>query len=135
MSGAILSSTIDDTQTVITSLGAAIAGSASESLSNLVIRKAGINGQSFGDSGFRFVVRAMISSVCFSAIANVMPESSSNIFFSIVYFAANRSVVTDAVAVGNSVVRAVGLGLPTLGVLSNPPNPRDATKSDCGKCN
>ena len=130
MSG-VLASTVDDTQTVITSLGAAVAGSASEALGNLIIRKAGINGQSFGDSGFRFVVRALVSSVCFSAVANVMPESSANIFFSIVYFAANRSVVTDAVAVGNSVVRAVGLGLPKLGVLGPEKSPSPAA---CGQC-
>ena len=99
---------VDDAQTGITSLGSAIAGSASNELGSMLIRSAGIgSGQSLGDVGVRFIVRALVSSAAFSAAAAVMPASSNNVFFSIVFFAANDMLVRDAVAIGNIIVRGV----------------------------
>ena len=99
---------VDDAQTGITSLGSAIAGSASNELGSMLIRAAGIgSGQSLGDVGVRFVVRALVSSAAFSAAATLMPASSNNVFFSIVFFAANDMLVRDAVAIGNIIVRGV----------------------------
>lgn len=106
---------VDDAQTGITSLGSAIAGSASNELGSMLIRAAGIgSGQSLGDVGVRFVVRALVSSAAFSAAATLMPASSNNVFFSIVFFAANNLLVNDAVAIGNIIVRGIVRGVPQI---------------------
>ncbi len=130
---AIISNTVSDAQTAITSLGAAIAGSASEAIGNRLIMSANAGaGNGIGDVGIRFVVRALVSSVAFGVAANLMPESSSNIFFSIVYFAANPSLVRDGVAIGNIVVGTAARGFP-IGPIVRPPPQRQS--EDCrGDC-
>lgn len=107
----IESSAVDafrDVQTSITSLGGAIAGYSAEQLSNYVIHKSRLNqSEGLGQIGLRFAVRSLIASTAFGIAARYMPKTSENIFFSIVFFAANPSMVKDAVTIGKHAVLAV----------------------------
>ena len=128
-----ISNTADDAQTAITSLGAAVAGAASEKLGNYAIRQVGSRGNSFGDVGTRFILRSLISSAIFGATASLMPQTSGNIFFSIVFFAANFSLVSDAVTLGQIVVS----GVPNPLIILNPakgPGPGISAASSSGGC-
>lgn len=88
-----------DVQTTITSLGAAFAGVGAEIVSGMVIRqlggRAGVQ-QGLGGVGLNFVARAAICSVAYSSVATLMPATSQNVFFTIVFFASNQALVQDA---------------------------------------
>ncbi len=107
----MLSSVISDAQTAITSLGGAVAGVGSDKLADTLINAAGINpvGGGLGDVGLRFVVRAGVTSMLFAGAAYVMPETADNVFFSIVFFAGNRKLVSDAVRFGTIIVDGTAL--------------------------
>lgn len=97
-----------DAQTSITSLGGAAAGAAGEQLSNWIIRRTGIDqSEGLGQTGLQFVVRSLVASTTFGLAARYMPETSENVFFSIVFFAASPSMVKDAVTIGKHLVLAV----------------------------
>lgn len=98
---------IGDAQTAVTSLGGAIAGSASDKIANVLIGYAGlgVGMGGLGDAGLRFIIRAAVSSVTFSAAVSVMPETADNVFFSIIYFAGNKQLISDAVRFADIVVR------------------------------
>ena len=106
----MLSSVISDAQTAITSLGGVIGGVASDSLSDMLLRNAGLGAATggLGDVGLRFVVRASVTSLIFAGAAYVMPETADNVFFSIVFFAGNRKLVADAVRFGTIIVDGTG---------------------------
>lgn len=95
----MLSTILEDTQTAVTSLGGAVAGVGSDSIADMLISYAGLptSGGGIGDVGLRFVVRSAVTSVIFGAVVSYMPETSSNIFFSQVFFAGNRKLVLDGV--------------------------------------
>jgi len=90
---------LEDTQTAVTSLGGAIAGVGSDAIADQIIYYAGLapSGGGLGDVGLRFVIRSAVTSVIFGAVVSYMPETSSNVFFSQVYFAGNRKLVLDGV--------------------------------------
>ena len=90
---------LEDTQTAVTSLGGAIAGVGSDAISDQIIYYAGLapSGGGLGDVGLRFVIRSAVTSVIFGAVVSYMPETSSNVFFSQVYFAGNRKLILDGV--------------------------------------
>lgn len=98
---------IEDAQTAVTSLAGAIAGAASDKVANTIISYArlGKNTSGLGDTGLRFIIRAGVTSVMFAGVAGAMPETSSNVFFSILFFAANRALVNDGVHFANLVVK------------------------------
>lgn len=100
----ILVDTFRDAQTAILSVAAAFGGSLSERLGSIVIsRMGGGLKDGFGQTGLRFVVRAVLGATIFTLLARQMPATSQNIFFSIVFFAANPSLVKDAVTLGQTV--------------------------------
>lgn len=103
-----LASTIEDTQTSVTALGFAIAGAASELGGNMLVASAGLQGnKGIGDTGLSFIIRAAVSSVAFSAVATLMPESAGNVLSTFVYFASNPSLINDAKSIGTNVVAAL----------------------------
>lgn len=114
----MLSTVIDDGKTAITSLGGAIGGVASDKLANYLIAQTGlgVGKGGLGDVGLRFIVRAATTSVVFGGMAYLLPNTAENIFFSIVFFAGNRALVSDAVLFGNILVGGVG-NVGSLGVL------------------
>ncbi len=99
---AFISSTIEDTQTAVTSLAFAVAGAASEELGNRLVALAGLKGAKggLGDAGLSFIIRAAVSSATFAIIAGVMPESAGNVLSTFVYFASNQSLINDARYIG-----------------------------------
>lgn len=117
MAANFVSNTVADAQTAITSLGGAVAGAAAERIGNSLIDLAGLHSQkSLGDTGMRFIVRALASSAVYSVAVTAMPETSENLMFSLLYFGANSSLINDGVLIGNAV--AGGLGAITR---TNPP--------------
>ena len=103
---AFISSTIEDTQTAVTSLAFAVAGAASEELGKRLVHYAGLKGGKggLGDVGLSFIIRAAVSSAAFAVIAGVMPESAGNVLSTFVYFAANQSLINDARYIGTIVI-------------------------------
>src|SRR5271166_4426902 len=99
-----LAEVVDDAETAILSIGAAVAGSASERISAYILHRATvINDKNVvGATGINFAVRALVGAAAFSAVSSFMPETSKNIFFSIVFFASYPSLVRDAVLLGNA---------------------------------
>jgi len=97
-----------DAQTSITSLGGAVAGAAGEQLGNYIIHRTGLGkSDGLGQTGLRFVVRSIVASASFGFVARYMPATSENVFFSIVFFAASPSMVSDAVTLGKHAVLAI----------------------------
>ncbi len=99
---AFISSTIEDTQTAVTSLAFAVAGAASEEIGNRLVHYAGLKGTKggLGDAGLSFIIRAAVSSAAFAIIAGVMPASAGNVLSTFVYFASNQSLINDARYIG-----------------------------------
>jgi len=156
MSG-FLGNTLVDAQTTITSLGAAVGGAASEVVGSYVIGAAGLrkNDGGLGSAGLAFVAQAIVSAVGFSVTASLMPETSGNIFFSIVFFASNPTLVNSAVTIGTGLVDAITKSsagalrtraphyVPSHGKKSPPVGPTNGSIGDggyrappsCGSCN
>lgn len=131
-----LANTVTDAQTAITSLGGALAGVVSEEAGNYIIRKANVNaGSGIGDVGLRFIVRALVSSSSFGLATDMMPDTSGNIMFSIVFFAANPSLIRDAVTIAQILVRGVTRDLPRMIPFPGPPNPSNGpVRGDISSC-
>lgn len=99
-----VSQVVGDAQTGITSLGGAIAGSAADRLGDTVVGMAGLGGQgSLGDVGLSFIVRTLASSAVYGAAVALMPETSENILFTLLYFQANRKLVSEGLTIANAV--------------------------------
>lgn len=109
----LIQNTAKDVQTTVTSLGAAFAGVAAERGSAYIIRALGGRaiGTSMGAVGLNFIARAAVSSVAFAAASSLMPETSDNVFFTILFFACNPSLVGDARTLANIVVDSA-IGIP-----------------------
>lgn len=104
MATAYIQSVVGDAQTGITSLGGAVAGSAADRLGDALITMTGLGGQqSLGDIGLSFIVRTLGSAAVYGAAVGLMPETSENILFTILYFRANKHLVNDAVLIGDAV--------------------------------
>lgn len=106
MSG-ILSHAAVDTQTALVSLGAAVAGATSEALGNYIVGSTvGNSSAAVGDVGLSFLIRAVTSSVVLNFTTGMMPDTSGNILFVLIFYGANASVIRDAVTIGKYVVSA-----------------------------
>jgi hypothetical protein len=110
----MLSQVIGDAKTSVTSLGGAIGGVASDKIANMVLAQVGLgnNKAGLGDVGLRFIIRAATTSLVFGGMSYLLPETSENIFFSIVFFAGNRALVSDAVLFGQILTKGVVPMLP-----------------------
>ena len=93
-----------DAQTTIASLAAGIGGVASDSLASFAIAQVGAQSQGVGALGLEFCFRAVVSAGCFGLLHSQMPETSNNIFFSILYFAGDRGLMMSAVALSRALV-------------------------------
>ena len=117
---AFLSEALQDSQTSILCLGGAVAGAAADKLGSMVVGAAGLRTSSgVGSLGLDFVTRAVVSAAVFDAAVMVMPETSGNILFSIIFFAANPNLIRDAVEIGRSVVGTLSF------MTKGPAPPRD----------
>lgn len=91
--------TLGDAQTTITSLAAGVGGATSSRLGDVVISYFPANSDpGFGGLGLEFCARAVVSAAVFSGLSYGMPETSGNIFFSILYFACDRGLMQTAQA-------------------------------------
>lgn len=98
-----ISQVFEDAQTSILCLGGAIAGSAADAIGTRIIALSGVKtwDGGLGGVGLDFVVRAVVSAALFDVSAALMPETSGNILFSIIFFAANQTLIRDAVQIGS----------------------------------
>lgn len=104
----VLKSALYDAQTTVTSLGAGIGGATSTYIGNQLVALVGpVGNANLGTVGLEFCARSVVSAAVFGALTSLMPETSQNVFFSILYFAADTGLVSTALAVSNQVVRAV----------------------------
>lgn len=107
--------TFIDAQTTVTSLGAAFAGVAADLASDaIIVRVAGTTrAPGLGQVGLNFIVRALVSSVAYSAAAAVMPETSQNFFFGVLFFASNPGLVRDGRDIASIVLKSTASFLNT----------------------
>lgn len=109
-----------DTQTALVSLGAAVAGSTSEVIGNYLVGATVGNGVAVGDVGLSFLIRAVTSSVVLNFSTGMMPDTSGNILFVLIFYGANASVIRDAVTIGKYVVSAATSATRSVGSTSAP---------------
>jgi len=95
-----------DAQTTIACLAGGIGGTVSDAIGNYAVSKVGAGAQGMGATGLEFCFRAVVSAATFGALHAYMPETSSNIFFSILYFAADRGLMGSALALSRGTVGA-----------------------------
>lgn len=110
---------LDDVKTTITSLGGAVAGAASEWAAEQLISVVGVQKASAGDAGIRFVVRATTAALAFEGIAYLMPETSSNIFFSILFFAACPNLIKDGVGLAQALIHTSAGTMNAMGAINS----------------
>lgn len=113
-----------DAQTTIASLAGGIGGATSDAVSSTIIARFGGASQGMGGVGLEFCLRAVVSAGTFGLLRGYMPETSSNIFFSILYFACDRGLLGSAVALSRNAVNAASS---TVRAGVSPP-PRPAAK-------
>lgn len=65
----------------------------------------------FGERGVQFVVRSTVTSIVFGVVASYMPQTSQNVFFSLLFFNTNTHLMQDAMVLSaqafNAVTKAV----------------------------
>lgn len=119
-----------DAQTTITSLAAGIGGVASSALGDFIVRRLGNDMRSsggIGAIGLEFAGRAVISSAVFAGLHWMMPRTSENVFFSILFFAANRGLMGTALTLSGATIGALQrLSPPSAGGAPVPPRPASA---------
>jgi len=124
-----LTSVVGDAQTTVTSLAGGVAGAASNAVGNYLVAKLNPAGSmSFGTVGLEFCGRALISAAAFTIVSDYMPNTSKNIFFSILFFACDRGLMNAGVALSTKVV-----GATQMTVMSLPTGPAKKSGEDC-KC-
>lgn len=123
-----ISQVFEDAQTSILCLGGAIAGSAADAIGTRIIALSGVKtwDGGLGGVGLDFVVRAVVSAALFDVSAALMPETSGNILFSIIFFAANQTLIRDAVQIG-SIATGFLSGFRSL----SPPAKKTSAASSC----
>jgi len=132
-----------DAQTTITCLAGGIAGATSDAIGNMVVGTFAMNSTpGIGAVGLEFCGRAVISAGCFGLVHSYMPETSGNIFFSILYFACDRGLMSSAVGLSRAVVGAAtgtmrGVASPPGKAAPVPPANPTAILTGCGtkSCN
>lgn len=100
----MLQETFADAQTSITCLGAAVSGAVANRIGNYVTHTLKLQGNGLGGAGLEFCARAVICAGVFAGTAYVMPETSSNVLFSIMFFASEGKLVGTGVRIGNLAV-------------------------------
>lgn len=123
-----------DAQTTITSLSAGIVGAATERVADMIVGKVNMTGTGVGTMGMNFVLRAVLAAGGYSLVSGQFPGSSQNIFFSILFFAAQPKLMGAAVGVSQRIVgsAAGAIGgdntyMPKTSVYAQP------QKAPCGK--
>ena len=96
-----------DAQTTIACLAAGVAGATSDAISTAVVGAVAQPSQGVGAVGLEFAFRAMVSAGVFGLVHSYMPETSNNIFFSILYFATDRGLINNAISLSRAAVSAV----------------------------
>lgn len=114
-----------DVSTTITSLAAGVAGTISNNIGSYLIKTAGgSSNPNFGERGVQFVVRATVTSIVFGAVASYMPQTSQNVFFSLLFFNTNAALMVDAMSLSGQVVMAASKGFTsTVAARSTPTAP------------
>lgn len=130
----MLAQAAGDAVTTITCLGGAVAGAASEHAATLLINAARgrvppANGNSLGEMGLEFVARSFTSAFAFNLAASYMTQTSDNIAFSILFFAAQPRLVRLGVGIAGKLVGSVTTVLPIMTPL--PPPKSAAMAGDC----
>ena len=133
-----------DAQTTITCLAGGVAGATSDALGSVVVGRFNTGATpGIGAVGLEFCARAVISAGVFGCVHGYMPETSGNIFFSILYFACDRGLMSSAVGLSRAAVNAVSgtmraTATPTKGKSTPvPPANPTAIMTGCGSgsCN
>ncbi len=101
-----VSQAFGDAQTTIACLAGGIGGATSDAVSSMVIARVGGSTQGVGAVGLEFCFRAVVSAGTFGLLHSYMPETSGNIFFSILYFACDRGLMGTAVALSRATLNA-----------------------------
>jgi hypothetical protein len=130
----MLATAAADVQTALTSLGGAIAGTASSELGSFLVKTAGLSGdKTLGDKGLEFVIRAAVSSMMFGISSNYMPETSQNVLFTFIYFASDAKLIGTARDIGALIVTGLSKSsaLVRTPLYSAKPQPR-ASSACCG---
>lgn len=138
----VLANVLGDAQTTVTSLAAGVGGVASSALGDKLVSLAGADARNggIGAIGLEFVGRAVISSAVFAGLAYLMPRTSENVFFSILFFAGNRGLMGSALTLSGATIGAFQrMNLPSKGGPAYAPSAAPAmpsiTRSGCGSCN
>lgn len=95
-----------DMQTTLTSsLVGAVAGRASQKVADAVVSLVGLDdaGQSLGAAGSELLLRGFVSSFVYAVIATTFPETTNNVYFSFVYFTADRKLTGKAIEFADAV--------------------------------
>jgi len=124
---------LGDAQTSITSLGGGIAGAASNKLGDAIMNSLSVDTArgGIGALGIEFAVRATTSALMFNMVQNYMPGTSGNVFFSILFFGADRGLMQSGVALSTAIVYRITPTIPT----GPPPSRARAAAmkpADCG---
>lgn len=118
-----VSSVAQDAQTTITSLMAGIGGAVSSELGDMMVSQFMDRKPALGQVGIEFCGRAVISAGTFALVSSMMPETSQNIFFSILFFAADQGLVRSAVSLSRGVVKGVTSTAPAMRATMSPVKP------------
>jgi hypothetical protein len=96
-----LSQVVSDSQTTITCAFGGILGTLGNETSNYVIRKAGLStmGTHLGETGMSFVISAIVGSAFYILGDTYLPETSSNIFYSILFFSSSSTLMSTGLAI------------------------------------
>lgn len=106
-----------DAQTTVTSLAAGVGGATANAIGDALVKAFDPSGKGgLGAIGLQFVARAVTSAGVFIALQRMLPQTSENVFFSILFFACNPGLMGSAQTLSYAAVSAVGRLLPT-----NPP--------------
>jgi len=131
---ASVSQAFGDAQTTIACLASGVAGAVSDELGGYLVSMVSQEPvPGLGAVGLEFCARAVISAAVFGQLHSWMPETSSNIFFSILFFAANRGLVNSALQLSRGVVGATK-SLTTPARRSSAPPKANPTTTAPGGC-
>ncbi len=106
-----IASVFGDAQTTVTSLVAGVGGALSTRVGTAILNRIesaepGASRGGVGALGLQFAGRAVISAAAFSVLQGYMPQTSQNIFFSILFFAADTGLMSAGVQLSHALVNA-----------------------------
>jgi hypothetical protein len=97
-----------DAQTTVTSLAAGVGGVTASAIGDWIVLKVDPGSAGgVGALGLQFIGRSVISAGVFIGLSSLMPNTSQNVFFSILFFAGNTGLMGSALALSNAAVNAV----------------------------